>query len=126
MSYLLQRMETYRGLAILTTNAGAALDPAFQRRLRFTIPFPFPDQAQRERIWRGVFPAATPLERVDPARLAQLNVAGGSIRSIAMHAAFAAAEAGVGVGMPQLLHAARSEAAKRERPFSDAEVRGWV
>ena len=126
VSYLLQRMETYRGLAILTTNAGAALDPAFQRRLRFTIQFPFPDQGQRERIWRGVFPAATPLEGVDPARLAQLNVAGGSIRSIAMHAAFAAAEAGVSVGMPQLLHAARSEAAKRERPFSDAEVRGWL
>jgi hypothetical protein len=126
VSYLLQRMETYRGLAILTTNAGAALDPAFQRRLRFTIQFPFPDQGQRERIWRGVFPAATPLEGVDPVRLAQLNVAGGSIRSIAMHAAFAAAQAGVSVGMPHLLHAARSEAAKRERPFSDAEVRGWL
>jgi hypothetical protein len=126
VSYLLQRMETYRGLAILTTNAGATLDPAFQRRLRFTIQFPFPDQEQRERIWRGVFPATTPLEGVDPVRLAQLNVAGGSIRSIAMHAAFAAAEAGVSVGMPHLLHAARSEAAKRERPFSDAEVRGWL
>jgi hypothetical protein len=126
VSYLLQRMEAYRGLAILTTNAGAALDPAFQRRLRFTVQFPFPDHTQRERIWRGAFPAATPLVGLDPVRLAQLNVAGGSIRNIAMNAAFLAAESGAGVGMGHLLQAARSEAAKRERPFSDAELRGWV
>jgi hypothetical protein len=126
VSYLLQRMEAYRGLAILTTNAGAALDPAFQRRLRFAVQFPFPDQAQREQIWRGAFPRATPLEGVDPTRLAQLNVAGGGIRNIAMTAAFLAADAGVSVGMPHLLQAARSEAAKRDRPFSEAEVRGWV
>ena len=63
VSYLLQRMEAYRGLAILTTNMKAALDVAFQRRLSFVVHFPFPDQQQRELIWRGVFPAATPVER---------------------------------------------------------------
>jgi hypothetical protein len=126
VSYLLQRMEAYRGLAILTTNFETALDPAFQRRLRFSVQFPFPDPAQRERIWRGVFPAAAPLEQVDPVRLARLNVAGGSIRNIALHAAFLAAEARTPIGMGHLLRAARSEAAKRDRPCSEAETRGWV
>jgi hypothetical protein len=126
VSYLLQRMEAYRGLAILTTNLKGALDAGFQRRIRFVVPFPFPDAQQRERIWRGVFPAATPLSGIDHGKLAQLNVAGGNIRNIAINAAFLAADAGTPVDMRHLLQAARSEAAKRERPFSDAEVRGWA
>src|SRR5918995_3901284 len=60
VSYLLQRMESYRGLAILTTNQRSALDPAFLRRLRFVVQFPFPDAPQRAEIWRRIFPAATP------------------------------------------------------------------
>jgi hypothetical protein len=126
VSYLLQRMEAYRGLAILTTNLKNALDTAFLRRLRFVVQFPFPDARQRELIWRGVFPAATPLDGVDCAKLARLNMTGGGIRNIAMNAAFLAAETGGPVAMPHLLHAARSEAAKRERALSDAETRGWV
>ena len=63
VSYLLQRMEAYRGLAILTTNMRAALDPAFLRRLRFTVAFPFPDAAQRAEIWRRVFPMDAPTAR---------------------------------------------------------------
>jgi len=126
VSYLLQRMEAYRGLAVLTTNHKAALDPAFQRRLRFVVHFPFPDAAQREALWRGVFPAGTPLDGIEPARLARLNVAGGTIRNIALHAAFLAADAGTPLTMAHLLHAAHLEAAKRDKPFSDAETRGWV
>jgi ATPase family associated with various cellular activities (AAA)/Winged helix domain, variant len=126
VSYLLQRMEAYRGLAILTTNLKGSLDVAFQRRLRFVVPFPFPDAAQRERIWRGVFPTHTPLAGVDLGKLSQLNVAGGHIRNIALNAAFIAAEAKSAVGMSHLLQAARSEAAKRERPYSEAEMRGWA
>jgi len=126
VSYLLQRMEAYRGLAILTTNMRAALDTAFQRRLQFVVQFPFPDAREREAIWRGIFPAATPLETLDYARLARLNVSGGNIRSIALNAAFLAAEARRPIGMAQLLQAARYEAAKRERPLTDAETRGWV
>ena len=60
VSYLLQRMEAYRGLAILTTNHRSSLDPAFLRRLRFVVQFPFPDAAQRAEIWRHIFPSATP------------------------------------------------------------------
>jgi AAA+ superfamily predicted ATPase len=126
VSYLLQRMEEYRGLAILTTNLKSTLDPAFMRRLRFVIQFPFPDAKLRERIWRGAFPAGVPLDDVDPVKLAQLNVAGGNIRNIALNAAFLAADREVPVGMAHLLRAARSEATKRDRPFSDAETRGWV
>ena len=126
VSYLLQRMEAYRGAAILTTNIKGGLDIAFQRRLQFIVRFPFPDVDLRERIWRGVFPPATPLAEVEPSKLAQLNVAGGSIRNIAINAAFLAADAATPVSMAHLLKAARSEALKRERPFSDAEVRGWT
>ena len=65
VSYLLQRMEAYRGLAILTTNMKEALDPAFLRRLRFVVQFPFPDQAHRAEIWRRIFPAKTPTDELD-------------------------------------------------------------
>jgi hypothetical protein len=126
IGYLLQRMEAYQGLAILTTNLKSSMDTAFQRRLRFTINFPFPDATQREAIWRKVFPAATPTEGLDPKKLAQLNVTGGNIRNIALNAAFLAAEAGTPVRMANLVEAAKLEVQKIERPVSDAETRGWV
>jgi hypothetical protein len=135
VSYLLQRMESYRGLAILTTNMKDALDSAFLRRIRFIVQFPFPDSEQRAAIWRCIFPANTPVNGLDMEKLAQLNVAGGNIRNIALHAAFLAAdrgpadgaEAGVTpVGMAHLLAAARREYAKLERSLTEAEIRGWV
>ncbi|TVO67364.1 ATP-binding protein [Denitromonas ohlonensis] len=126
VSYLLQRMEAYRGLAILTTNHKTALDTAFQRRLRFVVHFPYPDAVQREAIWRSIFPAATPLGDLDFVKLARLNATGGNIRNIALSAAFLAAEAGTPVSMAHLLRAAHLEAAKREKSPTDAETRGWV
>jgi hypothetical protein len=125
VSYLLQRMETYRGLAILTTNLKNALDPAFLRRLRFVVTFPFPDAAERAEIWRRAFPARTPTERLDQTRLARLNIAGGNIRNIALHAAFLAADAGQPVGMAHVLRAARGEYVKLEKTLTEAEVDGW-
>jgi hypothetical protein len=125
VSYLLQRMEAYRGLAILTTNMKEALDPAFLRRIRFVVLFPFPDAAQRAEIWRSVFPAATPTEGLDPARLAQLHVAGGHIRNIALQSAFAAADEGSPVRMEHLLLAARGEYLKMEKALTENETRGW-
>jgi hypothetical protein len=126
VGYLLQRMEAYRGLAILTTNLKSSLDKAFQRRLRFSVNFPFPDAAQREAIWNRVFPAKTPTEGLQPQRLAQLNMAGGNIRNIALNAAFLAAAKDQPVRMGDLLEATRLEAQKIERPLADAEIRGWV
>ncbi|MET0646929.1 MAG: ATP-binding protein [Pyrinomonadaceae bacterium] len=126
VSYLLQRMESYRGLAILTTNLKSSLDTAFMRRIRFVVPFPFPDAAQRADIWRRVFPAAVPTEGLDPERLSRLNVAGGNIRNIALGAAFLAADAGEPVRMSHLLRAARGEYAKLEKQLTEAEIRGWA
>jgi SpoVK/Ycf46/Vps4 family AAA+-type ATPase len=126
VSYLLQRMEAYRGLAILTTNQRSALDPAFLRRLRFVVQFPFPDAPQRAAIWQRVFPPATPTQGLDHAKLAKLRVAGGNIRNIALNAAFIAADAAEPVRMSHLLAAARSEYAKMERPLTAAESEGWI
>ena len=126
ISYLLQRMEAYRGLAILTTNMKGALDTAFMRRLRFVVQFPFPDAAQRARIWRTVFPDQTPTENLNPGRLARLNVAGGNIRNIALHAAFLAADADEPVRMDHLIQAARCEYSKLEKTLTDSEINGWL
>ena len=125
ISYLLQRMEAYSGLAILTTNMKSALDTAFLRRLRFVVQFPFPDAALRAEIWRRIFPAQTPTDGLDFAQLARLQVAGGNIRNMALNAAFLAAEANQPVGMGHLLQAAKSEYAKLERPLAEAEIGGW-
>jgi hypothetical protein len=126
VSYLLQRMEAYRGLAILTTNLKSAIDQAFLRRIRFIVQFPFPDAAQRAEIWRRVFPPQTPTEGLEVAKLAKLSVAGGNIRNIALNAAFLAAAAAQPITMEHILQATRSEYTKLERPLTDAEVKGWV
>jgi predicted nucleic acid-binding protein len=126
VSYLLQRMENFQGLAVLTTNLKSSLDKAFQRRLRFTIDFPFPGPAEREAIWRGVFPQQAPKQGLDFGVLAQLNMTGGSIRNIALNAAFLAAGAHRSIAMEHVLRAARQEAIKAERPLAEAEIRGWA
>ena len=126
VSYLLQRMESYQGLAILTTNLKASLDRAFLRRLRFIVDFPFPDAERREAIWSRIFPSQTPTQGLDPTRLAKLGMTGGNIRNIALNAAFLAAESGEPVGMAHVLSATQLEAAKIERPIAETETRGWV
>jgi hypothetical protein len=125
ISYLLQRVEAYRGLAILTTNMKEALDVAFLRRLRFVVQFPFPDQAHRAEIWRQIFPAKTPTANLDLAALSRLSISGGNIRSIALNAAFAAAEADEPVQMNHLRRAARMEYEKLEKPLTEVEMGGW-
>ncbi|MBW6435159.1 ATP-binding protein [Actinoplanes hulinensis] len=126
VSYLLMRMEAYRGLAVLTTNMKQALDPAFMRRIRFVVDFPFPGERERAEIWRRVLPPQTPSRGLDPELLAQLTVAGGSIRNIALSGAFLAADEGGKLEMRHLLAAARTEYLKLERSLTPGEVRGWV
>jgi hypothetical protein len=126
VSYLLQRMESYRGLAILTTNMKSALDAAFMRRIRFVVQFPFPNAEQRAEIWRRIFPPDTPTEGLDVSKLARLNVAGGNIRNITLSAAFLAADAEEPVCLTHLLRAARSEYSKLEKPLTEAEIGGWT
>ncbi|MCA8880770.1 MAG: ATP-binding protein [Rhodobacteraceae bacterium] len=125
VSYLLQRMEAYQGLAILTTNMKSALDQAFLRRLRFVIEFPFPDEGARRRIWQGIFPGATPTDGLDFGRLSHLNLAGGNIRNIALAAAFDAADQGTAITMRHVLDAARCEYRKLDRPLQAREFRSW-
>jgi SpoVK/Ycf46/Vps4 family AAA+-type ATPase len=126
VSYLLQRMEAYRGVAILTSNMRSAIDPAFFRRIRFVVAFPFPDYEQRLAIWRRSFGPQAPTENLDLAKLARLNVAGGSIRNIALYAAFLAADAGEPIRMAHLARAARVECAKLERAPTELEIGGWT
>jgi len=126
VSYLLQRMEAYGGLAILTTNAKAALDRAFNRRLRFVVAFPFPDVAQREGIWRRAFPPATPTQDLDVGKLAKIHLSGGSIRNVALLAAFRAIDAGGPVTMTHVASAIRTEMAKVERTLPVTETRDWA
>jgi SpoVK/Ycf46/Vps4 family AAA+-type ATPase len=124
IDYLLQRMEDYRGLAILATNMKAQLDPAFLRRLRFVVDIPFPDADIRRRIWERAFPGSTPTEGLDFNRLSRLEVAGGSIRNIALNAAFVAAERHSAVRMEHVLHAARREYQKLEKILPPGELAG--
>ena len=126
VSYLLQRMESYPGLAILTSNLKSSLDIAFMRRIRFAVQFPFPDTAQRAEIWRRVFPVHTPTEGLDATKLAQLNVTGGNIRNIVLNAAFLAADAKEAVQMKHVLRAARTEYIKLEKSLTEAEINGWI
>jgi hypothetical protein len=123
INYLLQRMEAFRGLAILATNMKSALDSAFLRRLRFIVRFPFPGPVERKAIWQRVFPHAMPKGLLDYDRLARLNITGGHIHNIALNAAFLAARASSPVSMRLILDAARTEFRKIERPINEADFR---
>ena len=125
LAFLLQRMEAYRGLSILTSNMKASLDTAFLRRIRFVVQFPFPDQRQRSEIWKRVLPDSLPRSDLSTDRLARLHVAGGNIRNIAVNAAFLAAEKGDPLSMADLARATRMEFAKLEKPLSESELGDW-
>ena len=121
IDYLLQRMEEYRGLAILCTNRRSSLDRAFLRRLRFLVEFPFPDGEQRRTIWQKVFPPEAPLEALDLDALAHLEISGGNIRNVALNAAFLAAQQQTNIQMKHVLHAARREYVKIDKLLTEAE-----
>jgi len=125
VSYLLQRMESYRGIAILTTNLKSAIDTAFLRRLRFVVHFPFPDANLRAQIWQRAFPASTPTAGLRTAQLSQLSITGGSIHNIALHAAFIAADETRAVTMSDVLVGARIEYDKLRKSLTAAELAGW-
>ncbi|ALE06458.1 hypothetical protein AL755_14970 [Arthrobacter sp. ERGS1:01] len=121
VSYLLQRIESFRGLAILATNRKDSLDQAFLRRLRFVLDFPFPALPERLAIWQAVFPAAAPVGELDFGRLSRLNLTGGSIHNVALNAAFMAAGATGTVTMDLVLAAARDEIRKLGRPVNEGD-----
>jgi broad-specificity NMP kinase len=109
-NYLLQRLDAFTGLAILTTNFGTAIDAAFKRRLAVEIHFPFPDETEREQLWRAHLPPQLPLagdvDLVELARRYQLS--GGYIRNTALRAAYLAAADGKLVGQGHLERAVKA------------------
>jgi SpoVK/Ycf46/Vps4 family AAA+-type ATPase len=93
ISYLLERMERFKGLAILATNRKKDLDEAFLRRLRYILDFPMPDIPERKRIWRQVMPEKVDTSQINFDFLArQFPLAGGHIRSIVFNACLQSAE----------------------------------
>ena len=123
IAYLLQKMEEYEGISILTTNLVQNLDDAFTRRLRFIVEFPFPEAEYRLQIWQQAFPQQTPIAAdVDFGAIARLfKLSGGNIRNVALAAAFLAAETGQAVHMTHLLQATRQEFQKMGRLISEDE-----
>ena len=111
VNYLLQRLEAFTGIVILTTNHDTAIDDAFRRRLSLRVEFPVPEEAEREKLWAALVGGDLPREPgVDLADLARrFAMTGGYIKNATVRAAFLAAHEGTAVGMRHLLRAARSE-----------------
>ena len=137
VSYLLQKMEEYQGLAILATNMKDSLDPAFMRRISFSVNFSFPNEKERQQIWENIFPKKIPIVKepmidgkknpdyVDFKKLAKLNITGGEIRNIALNSSFLAANEKVPVSMSLIAKAAKIEYVKIGQTFS-SELVGMV
>jgi AAA+ superfamily predicted ATPase len=126
VSYLLQKMEEYEGIAILASNLRQHMDESFLRRLAFTVHFPFPNEADRKRIWEGIWPAETPraadLDLADHAR--RFKLSGGNIKNVTLAAAFLAASDGGAVTMAHLFHATQREYEKMGKSLTDTELYG--
>jgi SpoVK/Ycf46/Vps4 family AAA+-type ATPase len=123
VAYLLQRLEAYQGLAVLTTNLRGNIDEAFIRRLDFVLEFPLPEETERLHIWQLAVPPEAPLaEDVDLAFLARkFKLAGGHIRNIALTAAFLAAQDEARIGMRHLARATRREYQKLGKLVAEAD-----
>jgi AAA+ superfamily predicted ATPase len=125
VAYLLQRIEEHDGVVVLATNLRKNVDEAFLRRLQFVVEFPMPDRDHRRLIWEQVWPAAAPLDpALDLDLLAdRFELSGGSIRNVAVEAAFAAAAGGSAIGPEHVRSALRNEHLKLGRVAAD---RAWA
>lgn len=126
VNFLLQRMEAFRGIVILTTNLDASMDPAFKRRLAAHVVFWPPDDDDREKLWRSYLTSGLPLDRdLDIDRLVSgfPDLSGAHIRNAVLSAAFAAASKDQRVSQMDLESAARSEYATMGRVLSRDRVR---
>jgi len=118
INYLLQKMEEHEGIVILATNFRKNVDEAFNRRVHFSVDFPFPDEKYRVRIWQNIFPQMTPKSQdIDYKFLARkFSLSGGNIKNIALNAAFLAAEKSEKVGMEHIIRATKREFQKMGKP----------
>lgn len=115
ISYLLQRMESFSGLAILATNLKSHLDTAFLRRIRTIVDFSIPDAEARQALWRRALPESAPQEGIELKALARHELTGGNITTIATNAAFRASAEGAMIGMRHIAAAMSSEFRKLDR-----------
>src|SRR5439155_1016181 len=123
ISYLLQKMESYEGLAILATNMRQQLDDAFLRRLTFNITFPLPEEADRARIWAAIWPPELPRAAdVDFMGLARVRLAGGNIKNVVLAAAHFAAAGQRAVTLDDVLHGLRREYQKLGKHVSPNDL----
>ncbi|HEY8613418.1 MAG TPA: ATP-binding protein, partial [Roseomonas sp.] len=121
VSYLLERMERFRGFAILATNRKRDMDEAFLRRLRFSVEFPLPGPEERFHIWEGAIPEEVDASALDLRFLAdRFGLAGGHIRSAVFQACLQSAGPGCArrLDMPAVIAAVRREMEKLGRPIS--------
>lgn len=125
VSYLLQHLEQYRGLAILTTNLKSDFDPAFTRRFQAVVIFPLPDVDCRIRIWNKMYSKSTSTDELDFKALSRLEISGGSIKNIAINSALQATSAKEPVSMRHAMHAAKHECGKIEKSVNETEFGSW-
>jgi AAA+ superfamily predicted ATPase len=116
INVLLQLIEWYEGVTVLTTNLGRSIDPAFERRIGFKITFELPQRAEREKLWRYFLPDDVPTQaQIDYERLSRIELTGAEIKNAVIRGAYGAAEAGALLDVECLVTTARQEAAAAGR-----------
>jgi AAA+ superfamily predicted ATPase len=127
VAYLLQKMDEYDGVVILATNLRKNMDEAFARRMHFAVEFPTPEEDDRLRIWKHMFPEEAPMGKdVDlPFMARQFKLTGGNIKNIAINAAFLAAQEGPELTMAHLVHATKREFQKIGKLCTQADFAGY-
>jgi len=115
VSYLLERIERFDGLVVLTTNLMSNIDAAFTRRIHVTVDFPSPDADERRRLWERALPADAPLGEIDLDFCVGMKMTGADIRAVSLGAAFRAAAAGEAIGMTHIVPAMADEFRKQGR-----------
>ena len=120
VNYLLQRLETFNGITILTTNLDSSIDDAFKRRIAFRVTFPFPEPEDRERLWRTMLPKEAEVsEHMEFEVLAnKFEMTGGYIRNAVLRAAFLAASESSVITMEHMMRAANLEYAAMGKVMS--------
>ncbi len=126
VGYLLQKMEEFDGITILATNLRRNLDEAFVRRMHVVVEFPFPDEDDRRRIWSVCFPPEAPVGQdvVIETLAREVRLVGGSIKNIALAAAFLAARDGGTITMPMIVHAVHREYRKFGMTWNEVKGNG--
>ena len=126
-SYLLQRIEVYDGLTVLTSNMASNIDEAFLRRMHVFVDFPMPEEDERRAIWLASFPKSAPLVDVDFDFLgSRFPISGGSIRSASLTAAFSAAADGSEISMPHVVYGLMREYEKLGRMITPEQFGVWI